>query len=98
MDVKGAKALSERLAEAARNVVPPPPSKAVARPPVLREPRGGEAASLRSDALAVARGKPAIEAALSETTSNLEHSCEHFCVMLRTWVGASTRRASRLVL
>ena len=28
MDVKGAKALSERLAEAARNVDPPPPVKA----------------------------------------------------------------------
>lgn len=32
MDVKGAKALSERLAEAARNVDPPPAKATVSKP------------------------------------------------------------------
>ena len=32
MDVKGAKALSERLAEAARNIDPPPVKAAVSKP------------------------------------------------------------------
>jgi hypothetical protein len=37
MDVKGAKALSERLAQAARNA-DPPPAKAVVSKPSVRAP------------------------------------------------------------
>ena len=46
MDVKGAKALSERLAEAARNV-DPPPAKAVDSEDTDREPEVADTAVVR---------------------------------------------------
>ncbi len=48
MDVKGAKALSERLAEAARNA-DPPPAKAAGSGDVDRGPENADTAAIAGD-------------------------------------------------